>query len=219
MPYSDAPNETDNATQTDALKLRETWLDQVASAMMPIIAERAEDCVNTGEAFRFPTVKVACGWPVKGGLAKRRVRGECWDTSASEGNYSEIFISPVEHEPAEVAHILAHELIHALLGSAVGHKQPFPKIAKAIGLEGKPTATTGGEAFFEWAQPIIDAAGEYPHAKVTGNTGLKKKKTYLLKYQVPGTDAIIRITQKHLDEYGVPTLEIDGEHVEYEPAD
>jgi len=197
-------------TNMSTIQLREQWLNQVASGFMPYIADTAEDVTNgtetneNGEHFRFPVVKVSCGWPHKGGMAKSRVRGECWDTSASEGNYAEIFISPVESDPNEVAHILAHELIHALLGTAVGHKRPFPQIAKAIGLEGKPTATHGGPEFFDWASPIIDAAGEYPHAKIEGTSGRKKKKTYLLKAQCPECGYTVRVTQKHIDAGGLP---------------
>src|SRR6056297_3601969 len=115
-----------NDNTSHGIALREEWLNNVAAEMMPYIGETAEDSVNgtdsdgqAGEAFRFPTVKVSCGWPHKGGTAKSRVRGECWDTAASEGNYAEIFISPMESDGREVAHILAHELVHALLGTAI----------------------------------------------------------------------------------------------------
>lgn len=192
-------------TQKNAdIAAREVWLTALAADMMPHIAAVAEEVVGNGTEFRFPEVKVSCGWPHKGGLAKRRVRGQCWDTSASEGNFAEIFISPVEDEADEVAHILAHELIHALLGTAVGHKKPFPQIAKAIGLEGKPTCTVGGEGFKAWADAMVAKLGAYPHAELRGTVGKTKSKTYLIKASCPECDYTIRVTQKHIDAGGLP---------------
>ena len=192
---------------TNTTELREAWLDKVAGEMLPIIGVFARDFEkSTHEPFRFPVVKVSCGWPHKGGMAKKRVRGECWDSSASAGNYAEIFISPVESDADEVAHILAHELVHALLGTAVGHRKPFPQIVKAMGLQGKPTATYAdvNAPFWDWARPIVEAAGEYPHAKIEGTSGKKKSKTYLIKSACPECDYTVRITRKHIDAAGHP---------------
>lgn len=192
---------------TDPIKLRETWLTNLAADMMPAIAAiAAEYETEASGPYRFPAVKVTCGWPHKGGMAKRRVRGECWDTSASEGNYAEIFISPMESDANEVAHILSHELVHALLGTATGHRQPFPAIVKAMGLEGKATATTAGPdaPFWDWAGDMVAKQGEYPHAKLSGTSGKKKSKTYLLKASCPECDYTVRVTQKHIDAGGLP---------------
>ena len=49
-------------------------------------------------------------------------------------------------DPLEVAATLVHELVHILaVGVEEGHRGKFTKLAKAIGLEGKMTATHAGE--------------------------------------------------------------------------
>jgi hypothetical protein len=62
----------------------------------------------------------------------------------------------------QVAGILAHELIHASVGVEHGHKGPLRKMANALGLEGKMTATTEGEAFKRLLAPILEAVGPLP---------------------------------------------------------
>jgi hypothetical protein len=71
--------------------------------------------------------------------------GECWSESHSADGHIEIMISPVLDDPMRVAGTLAHELVHATGRHA--HGSHFAKLAGAIGLEGKMTATTEGEAF------------------------------------------------------------------------
>jgi hypothetical protein len=81
--------------------------------------------------------------------------------------YFEIMISPVLDDPMRVAGVLAHELVHATVGTQHGHKGPFAKLAKKIGLEGKMTATTEGEAF---KQAVPSHVPSHPQtaAKVRG---------------------------------------------------
>jgi hypothetical protein len=47
----------------------------------------------------------------------------------------------------EVLQALAHEMIHATLAPAAGHRGEFARLAEAIGLEGPATATRAGERF------------------------------------------------------------------------
>lgn len=195
---------------------REAWLRKVGAAMVPHIEAYATTV--TGKKAKFGKWRVSCGWPSKGGLPgnKRRVRGQCWDKSVSGDTTAEIYISPVEAKAAEVADILAHELIHALLGCEVGHKAPFPQIAKAMGLEGKATATVGGPQFWAWAGPIVKAAGPYPHSALTPRMGDKVAKTYLIKAEAPCCGAVLRLTQKVIDGSGLPFCGCSGETVQYE---
>ena len=48
-----------------------------------------------------------------------------------------MFVSPYLADAIEVAAVLVHELIHVFDNCRNGHKGPFRKIAKKIGLEGK----------------------------------------------------------------------------------
>jgi hypothetical protein len=77
-----------------------------------------------------------------------------WFFARSGDDHFEILVSPVIADSMRVAGILAHELIHASVGVEHGHKGPFRQMAKALGLEGKMTATTEGEAFKRLLTPI-----------------------------------------------------------------
>jgi hypothetical protein len=69
---------------------------------------------------------------------------ECWSNLASADNTTEIFICPSQSEPVAVLAILLHELVHAAVGLECGHKGAFKRVALALGLEGKMTATYPG---------------------------------------------------------------------------
>src|SRR5688500_7361226 len=98
---------------------------------------------------------VSCGFPSSRALSRARRRlGECWDMAAcSDGAAYKIFITPPLHEPVQgdgsgVLPPLAHELIHAVAYKA-GHKGEFKRVALAIGMEGKMTATLAGSELCE----------------------------------------------------------------------
>jgi hypothetical protein len=120
---------------------------------------------------------------------------------ASKDGHIEIMVSPVLDDPMRVAGVLAHELVHAT--GRHGHKGPFATLARAIGLEGKMTATTEGEALKRAVAPILEAVGPYPHAELT-KTARKRQGTRLLKLQCPTCLYTVRITRKWLDEVGPP---------------
>jgi hypothetical protein len=206
------------APAKSTLANREAWLKKVGTAMVPHIERFAKEA--TGSPIKFKQWRVSCGWPSKGGLPgnKRRVRGQCWDSSVSGDSNCEIYISPVEAEAREVADILAHELVHALLGTAIGHKAPFPQIVKAMGLHGKPTATFAGPEFWTWAGPILEKAGEYPHAALSPRNRGKVAKTYLIKATAPCCGSVLRLTQKVIDNSGLPLCGCSGEAISYEEA-
>ena len=58
----------------------------------------------------------------------------------------------------EVDNLLAHELIHATVGLACGHKGPFRKCALAIGLEGSERRSVVGSGDFERAAKELTRA-------------------------------------------------------------
>ena len=172
---------------------RESWLQQVASALEPIFA-------NKGAAL--PNYRVSCSFPSTGGLsAKRKTIGQCWDASASADGTTEIFISPTEDDPVEVAATLCHELVHAAVSVAAGHGPAFRKVALAMGLQGKMTATEAGENFKTMIAPILARVGEYPHARLDA-TQRKKQGTRMVKC-VCECGYTVRTTAKWID-VGVP---------------
>ena len=84
-------------------------------------------------------LSIAIGFTSRG--RRSRNIGECWDNQCSEDRHFEIFIRPDVGEskdlmPMQVAAILGHELVHAAVGVAAGHRKEFRRVARGIGLVG-----------------------------------------------------------------------------------
>ena len=143
-------------------------------------------------------VKVACSWP-GGGSARKRI-GECWPRAFSAAKVNEMFISPRIAEPVPALDILAHELIHAIDDCKSGHKAPFRKMALAIGLEGKMTATHAGEKLRPVLEGIVAKLGAYPHSQLD-LSARKKQTTRNIKCVCTDEDcgAVFRMTQSWID--------------------
>jgi hypothetical protein len=183
------------------IKTREEWLNQAVLLLSP-------DFKAIGKTVP-KQVKVSCGFPSRNplGTAKRSI-GECWSDTASAGKYHEIFISPTIVEREEVLAVLVHEVVHAIVGVEHKHKKPFGDVARAIGLEGKLTATVAGEALASRLGALAKALGPYPHARLEGMTnGKAKEGTRLLKAVCPNPECgyVIRVTKKWIEQAGYPT--------------
>jgi hypothetical protein len=118
---------------------RESWLNRVAAGMAPLF-EALEALPSR--------VRVAIGFTSAG--RKGKAIGECWDNRLSADGHFEIFIRPdLAHAPdampAQIAAILAHELVHAAVGIPAGHGKAFKRVALGLGLVGPMRATTPGE--------------------------------------------------------------------------
>jgi hypothetical protein len=135
--------------------------------------------------------------------------GECWSAECSADGTFEIFIVPTEGETSRIAGILAHELVHAAVGLEAKHGKPFKRVALAIGLEGRMTATTEGPRFLEAVKPILDAVGPFPHARLTDDplarsSAPKKQAGRQLKCECTECGYIARTTAKWLKTAGAP---------------
>jgi hypothetical protein len=178
---------------------REAWLHAIINKLGP----RFE---STGYPIP-PNIRVACSFPsLRGTAPKRRALGQCWASTSSKDGHYEIMISPVVDDPMRVAGILAHELIHVAVGLECGHKGPFRKVAMAIGLEGKMTSTTEGDAFKRSLEPIVQVLGPYPHAElmVGQNSGPRKQNTRQIKCVCQLCGYLTRTSRKWLDKSGAP---------------
>lgn len=186
---------------------REDWLNAFIDASRPVF-EKANAPLPLN-------VRVAVGFTSRG-LKGARI-GECWSDSASEDGHFEIFIKPTINDVARVCDVLTHELIHAATGIQAGHGQAFKRVALALGLSGKMSATVASADWYTWALPIIEALGPMPYGALNGdlaNTGRKKQKTALLKVECPHCGWLARVTAKHIDPHGTlncPVPSCDGE--------
>lgn len=191
---------------------REQWLATLTAIM------RHSLFANAGATIP-DNVKASCSFPSRSATARKKRRiGECWDASRSATNHFEIFISPVLAETLDAAETLAHELVHATVGLKAKHGAKFKKLALAIGLEGKMTATTPGPAFKEWLAPVIADIGPYPHGALDVTQGEKKQTTRLLKVSCPhcaaeGEPYIVRMSSAAL-EIGAPICPIHASPLE-----
>lgn len=197
---------------------RESWLNRVAQRMAPLF-----------EALDAPLpsrVRVAIGFTSRG--AKGKAIGECWDNRLSADGHFEIFIRPdlayaPDAMPAQIAAILAHELVHAAVGIPAGHGKAFKRVALGLGLVGPMRATTPGDAFLAVVAPILDAVGPLPHARLDTagkSTAPKKQTTRLLKCECTACGYTVRTARKWLEQAGAPLCPIEGHGpMQHDPLD
>jgi hypothetical protein len=177
---------------------RESWLK---SAVARIRDDHRDLFAEHGDVTILDNILISAGFPSKGGANGKTV-GQCWATSAADGS-AHIFINPIVSNPVEILAIICHEMSHAADDCEHGHKGPFVKMFKGLGLEGKPTQSGYGESFAAYAWHVLEQLGEYPHKALTGQHG-KTQTTRMLKVVCPECGYQVRTTKKWL-EIGTPT--------------
>jgi hypothetical protein len=135
---------------------------------------------------------------------------------SADGHF-EIFIRPdLAHAPdampAQIAAILAHELVHAAVGIPAGHGKAFKRVALGLGLVGPMRATTPGsipcrrraDPRCRWPPPHarLDTDGE--------STAPRKQKTRMLKCECATCGYTVRTARKWLEQAGAPLCPIEG---------
>jgi len=143
------------------------------------------------------------------------ILGECWSFECSEGQVTEIFMSPRYSDALLVAGTLVHELIHAAIGVDKKHGVEFRKAMKLVGLKGKPTATEADDQLREHLKALIEKIGPYPHSRLTPKMKLKKEGTRLKKVACEKCGYTVRVTAKWI-EVGLPVCPCGTEMCESE---
>lgn len=179
---------------------REEWLNAALTALRPWFKDRANAEIPSD-------ARVSVGFP-GGGSARKRI-GECWARRMSKDNVNEIFISPVLQDPVRMLDVLVHEAVHAVDDCASGHKQAFKTVAKAVGLEGKMTATHAGEELKAELARIMTLLPPLTHGALDLSTR-KKQPTRLVKLECDGCGMILRTTAKWLEQTGEPNCACGG---------
>jgi len=166
---------------------REEWLNKALHKhVAPLLARNGAtvptDCL------------VSVGFP-GGGSARKRI-GECWPRSRSSKKVNQIFINPsITDNPVQMLDILVHEAIHAADDCASGHKGFFMRTAKAVGLEGKMTATHAGAGLAIWINATISKLPVISHSKLD-LSGRKKQTTRMVKHECQPCGAVWRAASK-----------------------
>lgn len=176
---------------------REVWLNRVAELLLP-------EFQKVADIESYPKFRVSCGFPSTGRRGRRI--GECWYPGSSADATHELFIHPSESESVQVAAILAHELAHVVAGPEAKHGKDFKKLIRPLGLEGKACATVPGEVFKQLIVPILETAGDYPHATLAANgdsTRGPKQSTRMIKVHCEACGYTLRATRTWLT-HGVP---------------
>ncbi len=178
---------------------RESWLHKAAGVLSPLLVPH--------NAIVPEKLQISCSWPRKG---KRNAIGQCWPKVYTQDETTHVFISPVlGHDVTQVLDTLLHELIHAACGTECGHKGRFKTVARAVGLEGKLTATVAGAPLKEKLVEMADGLGPYPHSVILGlNANLPAMpkvagKSIMLR---SGEDPnyFIQMSRAMYEEYGSP---------------
>jgi ribosomal protein S27E len=186
---------------------REQWLQAMTDRLRPLFSEVCAELPQN--------IRVSVGWPTHKALASAttgsRTIGQCFSTACSGDKTHEVFISPCLETVAAVGGTLVHELIHAWDDCRNGHKGPFRRVALALGLEGKMTATTAGAALVAALEKIAAEIGPYPHKRLD-LSNQKKQSTRLLKVECPECGYTVRTTAKWI-EIGLPTCACGEEMV------
>lgn len=133
---------------------REAWLNAMAERMSPRFLELGAP---------LQPYRISIGFTSAG--QRGNVGAEVWHSSASADGTYEILISPGTDDSMQVSAYLAHELCHIAAGIKEGHKGPFVKLMKAIGMTGPFTCSVPTRQFEEWVQPFIDELGPPPPRK------------------------------------------------------
>jgi hypothetical protein len=176
---------------------RQYWLEQVVEALRSRFDE---------VGYSIPdNVRVSIGWPKRGSTCG--VVGECWSTEASSDQHYEVFVSPELMDSMEIVSALAHELVHATVGTDAGHGVPFRQCAIQIGLTGPMKSTVLVAEFTEWAETLFKRIGPYPAGGLTAEG--RKQTTSMLKCECSECGYVARVSRKWLDEAGPPICPTD----------
>lgn len=186
---AEAPKAADPACKFGT---RDEWLNAFIAAARPVF--KAAD-------LELPEkVRASIGWMFRS--SNKKTLGQCWHEASSADGTREIWINPTlgGDDSSRIADVLTHELAHTLFGPEEKHGKNFKAAVHKLGLEGKATATTAGQGWREWAGPILAELGPIPHAALDPSlSGVKKKKTYLLKATCEACEFTFRATAKHLN--------------------
>lgn len=136
------------------------------------------------------------------GQGDRRMLGQ----SAQRGRPFRDYHSPrpraaPDAMPAQIAVILAHELVHAAVGIAAGHGKAFKRTANGLDLIGPMRATTPRDGFLATIAPVLANAGPLPHARLDtgGETSAPRKQaTRILKCECRACGYTVRTARKWL---------------------
>lgn len=180
------------------MNTREEWLTNATTILSDSFKAQGHE---------LPPIRVSVGWP-HGGSA--HTIGQCWPGASAADGVGHIFISPVMSDPIEILAVLVHELVHAVnhKNGDHGHGKEFSAIAKPLGLVGKMTSTTAGDALREELTELAGKLGEFPHGALIASSkpkGSSERSGKSIKLECAGgEDFQVSISKTRLSMFGAP---------------
>lgn len=180
------------------MKTREEWLTQAVKAMAPMLEAHGAKMPNDWA--------ISVGFP-KRGFKRNPAIGECWSPEVSPNKVSHMFISPIIGNPLAILWTTLHEMIHAAVGLKHKHSGEFRRVARAVGLKGKLTATFAeeGTELYKALEKINADLGEYPGTPMKAIPPKAKQGWFLIKLKSPNDPSYkFTIAPRLLAEFGMP---------------
>jgi len=189
---------------------RETWLNLMIDKAVPLFD-------NAG--FKISDIrsklKVSCSF-IQGsrGNKLKDAIGVHYNPTISAEGFHEMMIQPILSDSVQVVGVLIHEMVHAIQThlyhnekgflSVKPHGKEFRKMAIAVGLTGKMTATTESPELKIQIEKWVAEIGKYPHAKMTLNDSRTKQTTRMLKLECKHCGFIARSSSGAINKFGLP---------------
>tara|TARA_R110000868_G_scaffold159274_2_gene387979 strand:- start:1739 stop:2386 length:648 start_codon:yes stop_codon:yes gene_type:complete len=201
---------TKNTATTTAEMNRETWLNAMIDKAVPLFD-------NAG--FKISDIrsklKVSCSF-IQGsrGNKLKDAIGVHYNPTISAEGFHEMMIQPSLSDSVQVVGVLIHEMVHSIQThlyhdengflSVKAHGKEFRKMALAVGLQGKMTATTESPELKIQIEKWVAEIGKYPHAKMTLNDSRAKQTTRMNKLICMNCGFIARASTGAVNTYGLP---------------
>ena len=189
---------------------RETWLNLMIDKAVPLFDNAGFKISDIREKL-----KVSCSF-IQGsrGNKLKDAIGVHYNPTISAEGFHEMMIQPSLSDSVQVVGVLIHEMVHSIQThlhhdkngflSVKPHGKEFRKMALAVGLTGKMTATTESPELKIQIEKWIKEVGKYPHSKVNFETR-KKQSTRLLKLTCEHCGFIARASSGAINNFGYPS--------------
>ena len=137
--------------------------------------------------YDIPEYYISWGF-TSAGSRTTRVAGQAFHPRCSEDKTAHIFLNPTygKGDEEKLLNIILHEIAHVTVGNEHGHKGPFIKVCKELGMKSPWTATRWTDEGLETAKRVIASIGDFPRARFI-KPKTKKQSTRLLKAICPET--------------------------------
>lgn len=166
---------------------REQWLAKLAAKALPKIASTLE------MADEEPAVKLSCGFPAQQGKRKK-IGAQLIPPAASDDFNAEIFVSPTIAEKQAVAKVV----LPLLAAAACGDYKRGAAYRSALS-----RTRLNGDNLPAWAEQILSALPDYPHAAIT-LPEVRKQSTRLIKVACTRDNYIVRASRSTVEAMGCP---------------